>query len=56
MQLMKAYSFNQCCGSKSESERIRKFKLDPNPKKSSDSDPDTAVEWKFVWKIEDQTL
>jgi hypothetical protein len=34
----------QCCGS--ESERIRKFWLDPNPKKSSDSDtdPDTVVE------------
>jgi hypothetical protein len=26
----------QCCGS--EFERIRKFWLDPNPKKSSDSD------------------
>jgi hypothetical protein len=38
----------QCCGSESESERIRKFWLDPNPKKSSDtdsdSDPDTVVE------------
>jgi hypothetical protein len=40
--------------------RIRKFWLDPNPKKSSDSDtnsdPDTVVVWKFVWKIEDQAL
>jgi hypothetical protein len=40
--------------------RIRKFWLDPNPKKSSDSDtdsdPDSVVAWKFVWKIEDQTL
>jgi hypothetical protein len=28
----------QCCGSKSESERIRTFLMDPNPIKSSDSD------------------
>jgi hypothetical protein len=41
---------DQCCGS--ESERIQKFCLDPNPKKSSDSDPDTVLERKFVWKIE----
>jgi hypothetical protein len=46
----------QCCGS--ESEWIRKFWLDPNtnPKKSSDSDPDTVVEWKILWKNADQTL
>jgi hypothetical protein len=30
----------QCCGSESESEIIRMFWLDPNPKKSSDSDTD----------------
>jgi hypothetical protein len=29
----------QCCGS--ESKRIRRFR--PNPKNSSDSDPDTAI-------------
>jgi hypothetical protein len=32
------------------------FGLDPNPKKSSDSDTETVEIWKFIWKIEDQTL
>jgi hypothetical protein len=31
----------QCCGSESESEIIRMFWLDPNPKKSSDTDSDS---------------
>jgi hypothetical protein len=47
-------SFRQCCGS--ESEIIRMFCLDPNPKKRSDSDSDTVVGWKFLWKIKNQTL
>jgi hypothetical protein len=32
------------------------FWVDPNPKKSSDSDSDTVVGWKFLWKIKNQTL
>jgi hypothetical protein len=43
-----SHTGSQCC--RSESERIRTFLLDPNPKKcldsdtDSDSDPDTVVE------------
>jgi hypothetical protein len=40
-------SSGQCC--RSESEIIRIFWLDPNPKKSSDSDPDTVVNKKFFF-------
>jgi hypothetical protein len=39
-------TLSQCCGS--ESEIIRMFWLDPNPKKSADSDSDTVVGWKFL--------
>jgi RNA recognition motif-containing protein len=45
---------------RSESQRIRKFWLDPNPKKSLDTDSDlpvdTVVERKILRNIADQTL
>jgi hypothetical protein len=43
---------NQCCGSESKSERIRRFWADPNPKKSSDSDTDPRYCYKIKNNLE----